>query len=99
MPPFCVHTRVDDVLVRLGRDEFLMVIRHISSIEVANKKEMAILRSFGESRYADSDSLACFGGTAIWNAKEPWDEIIRRVQEAIDAAQAGGKEDCLLRKG
>lgn len=93
------HTRVDDVLVRLGRDEFLMVIRHISSIEVANKKEMAILRSFGESRYADSDSLACFGGTAIWNAKEPWDEIIRRVQEAIDAAQAGGKEDCLLRKG
>ena len=47
------HTRVDDVLVRLGRDEFLMVIRHISSIDVANKKEMAILRSFGESRYAD----------------------------------------------
>lgn len=93
------HTRVDDVLVRLGRDEFLMVIRHISSIDVANKKEMAILRSFGESRYADSDSLACFGGTAIWNAKEPWDKIIRRVQEALDAAQAGGKEDCLLRKG
>jgi len=93
------HTRVDDVLIRLGRDEFLMVIRHISSIDVANKKEMAILRSFGESRYADSDLLACFGGTAIWNAKEPWDEIIRRVQEALDAAKAGGKEDCLLRKG
>lgn len=93
------HTRMDDVLVRLGIDEFLMVIRHISSIDVANKKEMAILRSFGESRYADSDLLACFGGTVIWNAKEPWDKIIRRVQEALDAAKAVGKEDCLLRKG
>lgn len=93
------HTRMDDVLVRLSIDEFLMVIRHISSIDVANKKEMAILRSFGESRYADSDSLACFGGTVIWNAKEPWDKIIRRVQEALDAAKAVGKEDCLLRKG
>ena len=47
------HTRVDDVLVRMGGDEFLVVMRRIGSMEVAHKKETAILRAYYESRYAD----------------------------------------------
>lgn len=93
------HTRVDDVLVRLGGDEFLVVMRHISSIEVAHKKVTAILRAYYESRYVDPDSVACFAGTALWNAEEPLDEIIRRARETVYAAKAGGKDECLSRKG
>ena len=92
------HTRVADVLVRLGGDEFLVVMLHISSIEVAHKKETAILRAYYESRYADPDSVACYAGTALWNAEEPLDEIIRRAREAMYAEKAGGKDKRLSRK-
>lgn len=93
------HTRVDDVLVRLGGDEFLVVMRHMSSMEVARKKETAILRAYCESRYVDPDSVACFAGTALWNAEEPLDEIIRRAREAMYAAKAGDKNERLSQKG
>ena len=93
------HTRVDDVLVRLGGDEFLIVMRNISSIEDAHKKETAILRAYYESRYADPDSVACFAGKALWNAEEPLDEIIRRTRETMNTAKAGSKDECFSRKG
>lgn len=93
------HTRADDVLVRLGGDEFLVVMRHISSMEAAHKKETAILRAYDESRYADPDLVACFAGTVLWNAEEPLDEIIRLAREIMYTAKAGGKKVCLSRKG
>lgn len=52
-----------------------------------------------ESRYAEPDLVACFAGTAFWNAEEPLDEIIRRAREVMYAAKAGGKDECLIRKG
>ena len=93
------HTRMDDVLVRLGGDEFLVVMCHMSSMEDVNKKKTAILRAYHESRYAEPDLVACFAGTAFWNAEEPLDEIIRRAREVMYAAKAGGKDECLIRKG
>ncbi|MBT9778883.1 EAL domain-containing protein [Clostridium sp. MCC353] len=93
------HTRVDDVLVRLGGDEFLVVMRHIRSMEAAHKKETAVRRAYYESRYVDPDSVSCFAGTALWNAEEPLDEIIRRAREAMYAAKAGVKDECFSRKG
>ncbi len=93
------HTRVDDVLVRMGGDEFLVVMRRIGSMEVAHKKETAILRAYYESRYADPDSVTCFAGITLWNAEEPLDEIIRRAREAMYAAKAGIKDECFSRKG
>ena len=93
------HTRMDDVLVRLGGDEFLVVRCHMSSMEDVNKKKTAILRAYHESRYAEPDLVACFAGTAFWNAEEPLDEIIRRAREVMYAAKAGGKDECLIRKG
>ena len=62
-------------------------------MEVAHKKEAAILRAYYESRYVDPDSVACFAGTALWNAKEPLDEIIRRARGAMYAAKTGGKNE------
>lgn len=93
------HTRVDDVLVRMGGDEFLVVMRRISSMEVAQKKETAIRRAYYESRYADPDSVICFAGSALWNAGEPLDEIIRRARETMYAAKAGSEDECFSRKG
>lgn len=93
------HTRVDDVLVRMGGDEFLVVLRRMGSMEDAHKKETAIRRAYYESRYVDQDSVACFAGTALWNAEEPLDEIIHRAREAMYAAKAGGKDECLSWKG
>ncbi|MCC2865032.1 EAL domain-containing protein [Anaerovorax odorimutans] len=93
------HTWMDDVLVRLGGDEFLVVMRRMGSMEDAHKKETAIRRAYYESRYVDPDSVACFAGTALWNAEESLDEIIRRAREALHAAKVGGKDACLLRKG
>ena len=85
------HTRADDILVRLGGDEFLVVMHRINSMEDAHKKETAILRAYYESRYVDPDSASCFAGTALWTAGEPLDEIIRRTRETIYAAKTGDK--------
>ncbi|MSS93117.1 EAL domain-containing protein [Eubacterium sp. BL-380-WT-2B] len=93
------HTQVDDVLVRLGGDEFLAVMYNIRSMEVAHMKEMAILRAYSESRYVDPDSVSCFAGTVLWNAEEPLDEIIGRAREILYAAKASGKEEYFLQKG
>ena len=93
------HTRVDDVLVRMGGDEFLVVLRRMGSMEDAHKKEAAIRRAYYESRYVDPDSVACFAGTVLWNAEEPLDEIIRRAREAMYAAKARDKDGCLSWKG
>ena len=93
------NTRVGDVLVRLCGDEFLVVMRHMRSMEDALEKGTAICRAFYESRYADLDTAACSAGVALWSAKEPLDEMIRRVYEAMYAAKSGGKGECLLWKG
>ena len=93
------HTRADDVLVRLGGDEFLVVMRQVRAMEDALEKGRAVCRAFCESRYADLETGACFAGTALWNAEEPLDEIIRRAREAVYAAKTGGKDKCLSWKG
>lgn len=92
------YTRADDMLVRLGGDEFLIVMRRISSIEAAHKKELSILRAYYDSRYADPESVACFAGTALWNAEESLNEIIHRARESLYEAKTGGKDECLSRK-
>ena len=68
-------------------------------MEDALEKGRAVCRAFCESRYADLETGACFAGTALWNAEEPLDEIIRRAREAVYAAKTGGKDKCLSWKG
>lgn len=93
------HTRADDVLVRLGGDEFLVVMRQMRSLEAALEKGRSICRAFCESRCADLDTAACSAGVALWRGQEPVDEMIQRADEAMYAAKAGGKGECLPWKG
>lgn len=93
------HTRGDDVLVRLGGDEFLVVMRQMRSVEAARKKGTTICRAFCESCYADLDTAACSAGVALWNDNEPLDEMIRRADKAMYAAKADGKGVCRVWRG
>lgn len=93
------HTRGDDVLVRLGGDEFLVIMRQMRSVEAARNKGTAICRAFCESSYADLDKAACSAGVALWNDHEPLDEMIRRADKAMYAAKADGKGECRVWRG
>ena len=89
------HTRAEDVLVRLGGDEFLVVIRRVRTLDEAGKKGMAICRAFYKSRYADLDMAACSAGVTLWHGKESVHEIIRQADEAMYAAKTSGKGGCV----
>ncbi|UWP59627.1 EAL domain-containing protein [Ruminococcus gauvreauii] len=93
------HTRADDVLVRLGGDEFLVVMRQMRSLDDALKKGADICHAFYRSRYADLDTAACSAGVALWHDKEPIQEIIRRADEALYAAKNSGRGECMPWKG
>lgn len=85
------HTRADDVLVRMGGDEFLVVIRRVYSLIDAVKKGSAICEAFCRSRYAKLDTAACSAGVTLCHAKESINEIIRRADTALYTAKDGGK--------
>ncbi|MDC7286331.1 EAL domain-containing protein [Blautia schinkii] len=89
------HTRADDVLVRMGGDEFLVVMRQMRSLKDALKKGSAICEAFYRSRYADLDTAACSAGVTLWHEKESIHEMIRRADEALYAAKDSGKGGCL----
>lgn len=86
------HTRAEDILVRMGGDEFLVVMRRMRTLDNARKKGTAICRAFYKSRYAELDTAACSAGVTLWHAKESIHEMIRQADEALYAAKAGGKE-------
>lgn len=93
------HTRAEDILVRMGGDEFLVVMRRMRTLDNARKKGTAICRAFYKSRYAELDTAACSAGVTLWHAKESIHEMIRQADEALYAAKAGGKGGCLPWKG
>ena len=88
------YTHQDDILVRLGGDEFLVVMRNIYSIDDAKNKGTTICKAFYNSHYSDFNTTACSAGVALWSAKEPLYEMIKRADRAMYAAKFANKGEC-----
>ena len=94
------HTRSGDILCRYGGDEFVVVLRHISSVETILRKGETICREFRDSVAADGTHAACSAGIALCSFEEkPSAKLIERADQALYRAKRENKGGCCLWDG
>lgn len=78
------HTRSGDILCRYGGDEFIVILRHISSMETIMNKGENICREFREVRFADGVCSACSAGVVMCgNDEKPSVKLIERAGKML----------------
>lgn len=91
------NTRAGDILCRYGGDEFVVLLRHITSPEVILRKCESICQDFGRTVLADGTHVACSAGIALCSAEErPSAELIERADAALYRAKKMHKGGCCL---
>jgi FOG: GGDEF domain len=85
--------REEDIVGRIGGDEFVVFLRNIASVDLIVKKAESIGAAFRESR----DGSACGVSGSIGISFYPYDgssyeELFRKADAAMYAAKNGGKD-------
>ena len=93
-------TRDGDILCRYGGDEFIVVLKRISSPAVILRKGEEICRTFGIHRLPDGTLSACSGGIVMCGEGiKPTAEIIEKADKALYRAKRDKKGGCYLSGG
>ena len=91
------NTRDSDLVCRYGGDEFVVVLRHISSQEIVLRKGEAICREFHDMRLPNGIQASCTGGLVLAGKDEkPSQEFIDRADKALYRAKRTQKGACCL---
>ena len=88
------HVRQTDYVVRLGGDEFLVLLRELASPEAAGKVARKIVDTIAQpfEILGQSAQVGASIGIAYCSThSEPMDELIRRADEAMYQAKNAGK--------
>ena len=91
------QTREGDILCRYGGDEFVVILRHISSLETILRKGDEICRGFSGYRSADGIPATCSGGVVLCGEDEkPSGKLIERADRALYRVKQENKGRCVL---
>ena len=91
------HTRDSDLLCRYNADEFLVILRHISSEEIVLRKGDAICREFNDMTKAAGIQAFCSGGVVLSSQDEkPSQKLLDRADKALCRAKRQQKGSCCL---
>ena len=91
------QTRDGDILCRYGGDEFVVILRRISSRETILRKGEEICRGFKDLCLREDFHAACSGGIALCGAdQKPSGELIERADHALYRAKQTKKGGCCL---
>ena len=94
------QTRDGDILCRYGGDEFVVILRRISTLETILRKGGEICNGLHEYRLPDGDCAACSGGITLCGLGEkPSAELIERADKALYRAKKEQKGSCCLWEG
>ena len=89
------HTRESDILARFGGDEFIVMMKRMTSGQAAQKKGEEICRALQELSFGEMKaSVSPMGSPPL--EREPIGEVIRRVDQALYQAKATCKGQCCL---
>ena len=94
--------RGGDVVGRIGGDEFLVFIKDIPSVDLAEQKAGQILRAFAGlvKRNECSDRISCSIGIAVAPTDgETFQELYRKADQALYQAKKMGKNRALVYDG
>ena len=91
------NTRSGDILCRYGGDEFVVLLPHISNVDVIVEKGATICRAFGKTVLPDGSLAACSCGIALCGRDDTIsDKLIEQADRALYRAKREHKGGCCL---
>ena len=91
------HTRDSDLLCRYGGDEFMVILRHISSQEIVLRKGEAICREFHDMKLPNGIQASCSGGVVLAQKDEkPSQKLFDQADVALYRSKRTQKGSCCL---
>ncbi|WP_087065159.1 EAL domain-containing protein [Intestinibacillus massiliensis] len=90
------HTREDDVLARVGGDEFLAVLRQMRSEEAAARKGEEICAAVREYAPGDGAPVSCTAGLAMMREGDTIQSVIQHADQALYQAKKRKKGSIIL---
>ena len=89
------ETRHDDFLIRMGGDEFLLVIKHLTDHARLMSLSTALIRGIEEPQEYDGTpcQISASLGVLVQVGGTPWEaaDVLHRVDEAVYASKHGGR--------
>ena len=89
------ETRHDDFLIRMGGDEFLLVIKHLTDQARLMSLSTAVIRGIEEPQEFDGAAcqISASLGVLVHAGGSPWNaaDVLHRVDEAVYASKRGGR--------
>lgn len=91
------YTRYTDVCARYGGDEFVAILKNISSEEDARKRGNEICHNFSKRWVSKLECSGCSGGIVLCENKDEFsDQLFGLADEALYRAKTQGKDNCCL---
>lgn len=87
--------RSDDVVARIGGDEFLVYMRNLKSMDSVISRARAICEAFARYQFVGSDmKISCSIGIAIYDTDgTTFNELLEHADKAMYACKRNGKND------
>ncbi len=86
--------RSNDIVGRLGGDEFIVLVKNTSSQWLATRKGREICDRFNAEFY--DKGLSCSIGIIITSGNQPFEKLYRRADVALYQAKKGGRNRCVF---
>lgn len=88
--------RAEDLVARIGRDEFIVLMRQMPSAEVARQQGQRLCRDLERKSGVDGEKISCSAGVAVFRVMEELQQALVRADEALYQAKRQGKGRCCL---
>ncbi len=92
--------RLDDIIARFGGDEFIVYMRNIQNVSLAEKKARAVTEQIAALKLKNGEHVQCSIGLTVVQTRENFSDVFERIDAALYLAKTAGK-NCyrvLLRK-
>lgn len=88
--------RAEDLVARIGGDEFIILMRQMPSAEVARQQGQRLCRDLERKSGVDGEKISCSAGVAIFRDMAELQQALVQADQALYQAKRQGKGRCCL---